>query len=82
MKVIELFAGIGAPHMALNKNNIDVEVVGISEIEKSAIEMYNIIHGETKNFGDITKIKSLPYCDFLHFSSPCQSFSRSVNTLE
>lgn len=77
MKVIELFAGIGAPRMALKKLNINHEVVCISEILKTSIDMYNKIHRDTLNLGDITKIKELPYCDFLHFSSPCIDFSRA-----
>ena len=74
MKVIELFAGIGAPTMALKSINIPYETVGISEIDQFAIKAYNLIHGETVNFGDISKIEQLPPCDFLHASSPCQSF--------
>lgn len=75
MKVIELFSGIGIPRMALKKCGIDIDVIGISEIDSHAIEMYNNIHGETQNFGDISKIESLPECDFLWASSPCTSFS-------
>lgn len=77
MKVIELFAGIGATSMALKANNISFDVVGISEIDKKAIEIYEKIHGKVENFGDITKIKHLPCCDFLHASSPCQSYSKA-----
>lgn len=75
MKVIELFAGVGAPRMTLKKLGIEHEVIGISEISKTAISIYNSIHGETMNFGDISEIKQLPYCDFLWASSPCTSFS-------
>ena len=75
MTVIELFAGIGAPRMALRNLGIEYEVIGISEIDKAAISMYTDIHGETNNFGDISKITELPYCDFLWASSPCTSFS-------
>lgn len=63
--------------MALKNLGIQHDVIGISEIDKNAIKMYNMIHGETNNFGDISQIEKLPYCDFLHFSSPCQSFSQS-----
>lgn len=77
MKVIELFSGIGASRMVLKKLGIDHETIGISEIDSNAIKIYNTIHGETNNFGDITKIEHLPYCDFLHCSSPCQSFSQN-----
>ena len=59
MKVIELFSGIGAPRMVLNNLGIKHEVIGVSEIDKNAINMYNTIHGETNNFGDITKQKVL-----------------------
>lgn len=51
--------------------------MGISEIDKFAIISYNAIHGETKNFGDITKIKELPKCDLVTLSFPCQSLSIS-----
>lgn len=75
MKVIELFAGIGAPRMALKKLKIPHTVIGISEIDNNAIKMYNLIHGKTRNFGDIEKIENLPNCNLLHASSPCTSFS-------
>lgn len=75
MKVIELFAGIGAPRMALRNLGIEHEIIGISEIDKAALSIYKDIHGDTINFGDISKIKQLPYCDFLWASSPCTSFS-------
>lgn len=77
MKIIELFAGIGSQAMALRNIGADYEIVGISEIDKFAIISYNAIHGETKNFGDITKIKELPKCDLVTLSFPCQSLSIS-----
>lgn len=75
LKVIDLFSGIGAVEMALRDLKIPFEVVAISEIDKSAINIYEKIHGKKNNLGDIKKIESLPECDYLHFSSPCQSFS-------
>lgn len=48
LKVIELFSGIGAPKMALKSLGIDHEVIGISEILPTSINIYNILHGETK----------------------------------
>ena len=75
MTCIELFSGVGAPRMALRNLGIEHEVIGISEIDKKIETIYNRIHGETKNFGDIKNIKELPYCDFLWASSPCVSFS-------
>ena len=75
IKVIELFAGVGSQAMALRNIGINYEVVGISEIDKFAIKSYEAIHGKVKNFGDITKIDKLPYCDLLTYSFPCQDLS-------
>ena len=75
IKVIELFAGVGSQAMALRNIGIDYEVVGISEIDKFAFKSYEAIHGKTCNFGDITKISELPYCDLLTYSFPCQDLS-------
>ena len=79
-KVIELFSGVGAQRMALKrleKKNPDLhfEFVAQCEIDKHAINSYNAIHGETPNLGDITKVDTLPYCDILTYSYPCQSVS-------
>lgn len=75
IKVIELFSGIGAFRKALERLNIEHEVVGISEIDKYAIKSYNAIYGDTYNFGDISKIDKLPYCDLLTYGFPCQDIS-------
>ena len=75
IKVIELFAGIGSQAMALQNIGIDYEIRGISEIDKFAFKSYEAIHGKTFNFGDITKISKLPYCDLLTYSFPCQDLS-------
>lgn len=75
IKVIELFAGVGSQAMALRNIEIDYEIIGISEIDKFAIKSYEAIHGEVHNFGDISKIEKLPYCDLLTYSFPCQDLS-------
>lgn len=83
LRVIELFSGIGAQRSALEKAGIPHKVVAISEIDKFALKSYNEMYnhcldsGETINLGDITKIdpKDVPDCDFMSYSSPCQSFS-------
>ena len=75
IKVIELFAGVGSQAMALRNIGIDYEVIGISEIDKFAIKSYEAIHGEVHNFGDISKMEELPYCDLLTYSFPCQDLS-------
>ena len=76
MRVLELFAGYGSQALALE--NLGIEFVSdISEIDPYAIKAYNQIHGETHNWGDITKIDEtkLPYYDLITYSSPCQDFS-------
>ena len=61
------------------KNNFKLEIKGISEIDKFAVNSYCAIHGTDKsiNFGDITKIdvKKLPEVNVLVGGSPCTSFS-------
>lgn len=75
IKVIELFSGIGAFRKALERLNVEHEVIGISEIDKFAIQSYNAIYGDTYNFGDISEIEKLPYCDLLTYGFPCQDIS-------
>ena len=75
IKVITLFSGIGSQEMALRNIGLDYEIVGISEIDKFAIKSYEAIHGKVHNFGDISKIEELPYCDLLTYSFPCTDLS-------
>lgn len=76
IKVLELFAGYGSQALALKRMGLEYES-RISEIDKYAIQAYNLIHGETFNYGDICQIdeKKLPYFDLITYSSPCQDFS-------
>ena len=79
LTVFEAFAGIGTQRMALKRLGIAHKVVGISEIDNYAIQSYEAIHGETKNFGDITQINpnDLPDFDLFTYSFPCQDLSIS-----
>lgn len=45
IKVLELFAGIGACSKALERLGIDHEIVDAVEIDKFAIKSFNAIHG-------------------------------------
>lgn len=76
IKVVELFAGIGAPRKALTNLGIEHESI-ISEFDKHAVKAYNGIHGETVNMGDIRKIERLPECDLLCYGFPCQDISNA-----
>lgn len=81
IRVFEAFAGIGTQRMALNNIGFEHEVIGISEISESAITAYNAIHGETENFGDISKLKTedIPDHDLFTYSFPCQDISLDGN---
>ena len=79
LRVLEAFAGYGSQALALKYLGIPYEVVGISEIEPTAIKAYMAVHGNTTNFGDITKIdwSVVPDFDLLTWSSPCQDWSNA-----
>lgn len=72
---IDLFSGIGGFHLALN--SLGGNCLGFSEINRDAISCYCENTGEASNlnFGDITKVKSLPSHDLLTAGVPCQSWS-------
>lgn len=79
LKLLSLFTGIGAFEKALERLNINYELVGFSEIDKFAIKSYCAIHNidENKNLGDVTKIdiNNLPEFDLLTWGFPCQDIS-------
>jgi len=83
LRVIELFAGVGSQTQALKNIGIEHEIVGISEIDKYAIQSYEAIHGKVNNFGDITKISKLSSnIDLLTYSFPCFERGTLVQTME
>ena len=77
MIVFEAFAGYGGAHFALKKFNIPHKVIGFSEFDKHASNIYLKNHKNTKAFSDITKIneKSLPDFNLFTGGFPCQPFS-------
>lgn len=79
VKLFEAFAGIGCQRMAFNRLGIEVDPIGISEIDKYAIASYNAIHGDTKNWGSICDIKGqdLPQIDVFTYSFPCTDLSKA-----
>ena len=54
MRIIELFAGIGACSVALKRLGIDLEIVDAVEIDKYAMASFNAIHGTNFETQDIT----------------------------
>lgn len=75
MTIIELFAGIGTQLHALKEVYSDVESLGISEIDERPLKAYEALLGTPHNFGDITKIDSLPKADIWTYSFPCTDLS-------
>ena len=77
LRVFEAFSGYGSQSLALKKYGVNFKTVGISEIDKYAIQAHEAIHGPVKNYGDISKINtlSLPDFDLFTYSFPCQDIS-------
>lgn len=77
LKVFETFAGYGGASYGFKKSGLDFEVVGFSEIDKYASEIFELNHPGVKNYGDITRIEleSLPDFDVFTGGFPCQPFS-------
>lgn len=80
MKLLSLFSGIGAFEKALDRLEINYELVAYCEIDKYASKSYAAIHGvsEEMNLGDITKVneKALPKdIDLITYGFPCQDIS-------
>ena len=75
MKIIELFAGIGACSKALTNLGIEHEIVDAVEIDKYAIKSFNAVHGTNFEPQDITKWDKDIKVDLIMHGSPCQDFS-------
>ena len=75
LKVLELFAGIGACSKALTNLGIDHEIVDAVEIDSWAIKSFNAIHGTNFEPQDITKWDKDIEVDLVMHGSPCQDFS-------
>ena len=75
IKVLELFAGIGACSKALERLGIEHEIVDAVEIDKYAIKSFNVIHGTEFEEQDITKWDKDLEADLIMQGSPCQDFS-------
>ena len=75
LKVLELFAGIGACSKALTNLGIDHEIVDAVEIDKYAIKSFNAVHGTDFEAQDITKWDKDLDVDLILHGSPCQDFS-------
>lgn len=75
LKVLELFAGLGACSKALERLNIPHEIVDAVEIDKYAIQSFNAIHKTDFEPQDITTWDKNINVDLIMHGSPCQDFS-------
>lgn len=76
MKVLELFAGIGACSKALKNLGIKVDHADVVEIDKYAIKSFNAVHNTNYEPQDITEWnKKIDDIDLIMHGSPCQDFS-------
>ena len=76
MKIIELFAGIGACSKALENLGYNIEILDAVEIDKYAIKSFNAIHNTDFYVQDIIKWdKYFEDVDIITHGSPCQDFS-------
>lgn len=85
IRLIELFAGIGAQAKALENLGIEFEHYRICEFDKYAVCSYNAIHGTAFEPSDITKIHAADlgivetgkYCYVMTYSFPCTDLSKA-----
>ena len=75
LKVLELFGGIGACSKALERLNIDFEIVDYVEIDKYAVKSFNAIHNTNFEPQDICEWNKDIEVDLIMHGSPCQDFS-------
>lgn len=75
LRVLELFAGLGACSKALERLNIPHEIVDAVEIDKYAIQSFNAIHKTDFEPQDITTWDKNIDVDLIMHGSPCQDFS-------
>lgn len=83
IRLIELFAGIGAQAKALENLNANFEHYRVVEFDKFAIQSYNAIHHTNFTTSDITKIHAedlnivdTNYYEYIMtYSFPCQDLS-------
>lgn len=83
IRLIELFAGIGAQAKALENIGADFEHYRVCEFDEHAVRSYNAIHGTSFEPSDITKLHASDlnivdtdkYCYILCYSFPCQDLS-------
>lgn len=76
MKILSLFDGVSCARLALEKNNIRIELYCSSEIDKYAIKVTQANRPDTVPLGDISQLSGKTgQFDLLIGGVPCQSWS-------
>ena len=83
IRMISLFAGIGAPEVALRNLGVDFEHYRVIEFDPYKVKQYNAIHGTNFEPMDVTEVKGEDlgivekdkYNYLLSYSYPCQDVS-------
>ena len=77
VKVFSMFSGIGGFEYGMLQSKHEFEIVGHSDIDKYANQIYDKHFKGVTNYGDATKIdpRTLPDFDLLVGGFPCQAFS-------
>ena len=77
MKAFSMFSGIGGFELGAKMASEDIELIGYSEIDKYAIQVYEKHFSGATNYGNATTIdgEQLPDFDLLVGGFPCQAFS-------
>ena len=81
LRLFEMFAGFGGASFSLKKLRKQFECVGYSEVDKTAIKVFENNHKGVKNYGNCKEIipEELPDFDLLTGGFPCQPFSVNTN---
>ena len=76
-KVFSMFSGVGGFELGLLTSEHNIELVGLSEIDKYASQILKTKFKGVKNYGDAKRIvpSELPQFDLLVGGFPCQAFS-------
>lgn len=83
VRLVELFAGIGAQSMALRDLGVDFEHYRAVEFDRFAAASYNAVHGTGFKTTDIRSVSGADlgirdtdrYCYIMTYSFPCQDLS-------
>lgn len=77
LRVADCFSGVGFWIMALNQLGIEFKHQFCVEFDKYPYASYKAIHGDIKNYGDVTQIQGheVEDIDLFFYSPPCQAFS-------